>query len=472
MGTNGGFVLSPTSSRFLQDLHVGGTIETKTFHVKGSGPTDSSRIGEAFLIGNKESAHLRMGYSMGHSWIQSGLSHLAINPTDNNPVSIGTSQTLKKLTVGGGDVVVEDILHVGGNGRTFLSTTQLRFGHGGGWESKAEKWSEGYLHSVGDVPVYTTGSGSFTGNVGIGGEPSYPTFRLQVHSDYFGNEGTVMVTDKEERGIAISQTKTGAVLKSWNADTNNHEALVIDANPLIMQPRSGAVNFGTNVQKKRMQIHVNGNMFVNGKFFATKNLHVRDHATFSHLILPMLSLKNEPQGPEGDTLVIGHMKKTPTRDASDKSGPVGGDTNSNAKMGTNLRFGFDKDYTWIQVHGEKQGRTQPLVLNSLGNSVSIGSTSPDLRQSLFANGHGYVLGSLYVQNGNKLLDPALVKGDSDLSSFTEKLETPAKTVAPSIAANVTFATPAMSESDAMAALKESDVRRNLLSDTIAFINVP
>lgn len=250
-----------------------------------------------------------------------------------------------------------------------------------------------YLRTVNDVPVKTNGGGLFLGNVGIGALPKFPIFRLQVHG------GSVLVTDKADKGLTISQTKEGAVMRSWNVDSKNHEGLLIEGAPLLIQPRSGIVLFGTTVKKENMHLHMKGNLYIHGHMYAMKNLHVKDQATLKHLIMPTLNLKNQPQSPDGDTLVLGHMKKGVEGSSEDAPWEDKIGAKKPKIVGTNLRLGFHADYTWIQVHGTDSGQRQPLALNPLGNTVSIGSTQPEHpeRVKLYVKGNGYVLGTLYVK---------------------------------------------------------------------------
>jgi len=433
-GGKGGLIISDSTSRFLKDLNVGGRIQTRTLNLQGVGPREAgSSEGEPILIGSKLLSHLKMGYHKGHSWIQSVGTHLALNPS-RNAISIGTKLSKKRLTVSGGYLRVNRNLHVGGSdGTTSLSSTHLRFGHGGGWYMT----DTNYVRSVGNIPAYTKGGGKFLGNVGIGTLPKFPIFRLQVHG--VPTAGTVMVTDKAEKGFTISQTKEGALLRSWNTDTKKHEAMLVEAGPLLIQPRSGIVLFGTTVRKKRMHLHIRGNLYIHGHMFAMKNLHVRDHANLKHLLMPSLSLKNKPQSPDGDTLVMGHMKKK--KKGGSEPGPWETGKPKKVILGVNLRFGFHNDYTWIQVHGKRKGRHEPLALNPLGNTVSIGSVKPDKRMSLYANGNGYVLGTLYVtMKSGKTMSDSRIRDYSQLSSE-------------------------LTNDDAMDALRESKVRMGLLSKT-------
>lgn len=392
------------------------------------------------LIGSKSIAHLKMGYNKGHSWIQSIRTHLSMNPS-RNPISVGTTLSKKRLTVGGGHLRVNDKLVVGGSdGKGSISATHMKFANGGGWRMT----DKNYLRTVGSIPIYTKGAGKFMGNVGIGTLPKFPIFRLQVHANTNSRHGAVMVTDKADKGFTISQTKEGALLRSWNIDTKKHEAMLVEAGPLLIQPRSGICLFGTTVRKKRMHLHIRGNLYIHGHMFAMKNLHVKDHANLKHLIMPSLSLKNKPQSPDGDTLVMGHMKKK----KKDKSEPGPWETGKKKKVitGINMRFGFHADYTWIQVHGKRKGKHEPLALNPLGNTVSIGSVKPDKRMSMYANGNGYVLGTLYVKmgatKGKTAMEQQAAMEASRVRDYSE-----------------------LSSEDALAALRESQVRRQMLAKT-------
>merc|ERR1711959_798091 len=318
--------------------------------------------------------------------------------------------------------------------------------------------------NVGGIPTYTKGSGKFMGNVGIGTLPKFPIFRLQVHGNVNSAHGAVMVTDKADKGFTMSQTKEGALLRSWNINTKKHEAMLVEAGPLLIQPRSGIVLFGTTVRKKRMHLHIRGNLYIHGHMFAMKNLHVKDHANLKHLIMPSLNLKNKPQSPDGDTLVLGHMKKK----KKDKSEPGPWETGKKKKVitGVNLRFGFSNDYTWIQVHGKRKGHHEPLALNPLGNTVSIGSVKPDKRVSMYANGNGYVLGTLYVKVGSgpkKSLSELKDTQQQQLSQEEQQQE--------------------LSEEQALQAMRQSEVRMRTLAKTaeaqdellrsrLTLINVP
>merc|ERR1711959_660192 len=298
--------------------------------------------------------------------------------------------------------------------------------------------------NVGGIPTYTKGSGKFMGNVGIGTLPKFPIFRLQVHGNVNSAHGAVMVTDKADKGFTMSQTKEGALLRSWNIDTKKHEAMLVEAGPLLIQPRSGIVLFGTTVRKKRMHLHIRGNLYIHGHMFVMKNLHVRDHANLKHLDMPSLSLKNKPQSPDGDTLVMGHMKKK--KQGASEAAPWETGKKKKVITGINLRFGFKNDYTWIQVHGKRKGGHEPLAITPLGNTVSIGSVKPDWRVSMYANGNGYVLGTLYVKmgaaKGKTAMEQQAAMEASRVRDYSE-----------------------LSSEDALAALRESQVRRQMLAKT-------
>lgn len=366
-GTTGGFVVTADKSRFLKDVNVGGAFETKTIQLQGVGNRVSdSADGEPLLIGKKSLGHLKMGYNKGNAWIQSVRTHLSLNPFRNH-ITIGTTKPKKRLTVNGHMRVDNKLVLGGASGTGSISATHLRFANGGGWYMT----DKNYVRTVGGLPVFTKGAGKFMGNVGVGTLPKFPIFRLQVHGNVESKHGGVMVTDKADKGLTIGQTKEGALLRSWNIDTKKHEAMLIEAGPLLIQPRSGIVLFGTTVRKKRMHLHIRGNLYIHGHMFAMKNLHVRDHANLKHLYMPSLNLKNKPQSPDGDTLVLGHMKKK--KKGASEAAPWETGKKKKVITGINLRFGFHQDYTWIQVHGKRKGGHEPLAINPLGNTVSIGS---------------------------------------------------------------------------------------------------
>jgi len=435
-GGKGGFVISEDMTRFLQDLNIGGIIAMKTLSLQGAGPRKSdSSDGEPLLIGSKAAQHLKMGYDNGHSWIHSEKTHISLSP-GKTPITVGGEKSIKPLTVDGGHLRVNGKLTIGGSdGTASISETHLRFANGGGFKMT----DTSYLKAIGDRPVYTKGGGKFMGNVGVGTLPKFPTFRLQVHIKKPNEHGAVMVTDKADRGLTLGQTKEGALLRSWNMDSKKHEAMLVEAGPLLVQPRSGVVLFGTTVRKAKMHLHIKGNLYIHGHMFAMKNLHVKDHAKLKHLLMPSISLKNRPQSPDGDTLVMGHMKK---KDAK-KSEPAPWEPAGGTKKieGINMRFGFHADYTWVQVHGKKKGHHFPLVLNPFGNNVAIGTVNPDKRYQFHVAGNGYVLGTLYVKNYGR---GATATTNSEVTSY-EQL---------------------MSESEASQALMESKVQRTRTEDLL------
>merc|ERR1711937_568729 len=417
----------------------------KTLSLKGAGSrSPDSEDGEPILIGSKSTHHLKMGYNNGYNWIQSVKSHIALSP-GKAPITIGGENSVKPLTVDGGHLRVNDKLTIGGSdGKASISETHLMFEKGGGFKMT----DTSYLKAVGDRPVYTKGGGKFFGNVGVGTLPKFPIFRLQVHIKRPNEHGAVMVTDKADRGLTLGQTNEGALLRSWNMDSKKHEAMLVEAGPLLVQPRSGVVLFGTTVRKAKMHLHIKGNLYIHGHMFAMKNLHVKDHAKLKHLLMPSISLKNRPQSPDGDTLVMGHMKKKNAKKSEPAPWePAGGEKKIE---GINMRFGFHQDYTWIQVHGKKKGHHFPLVLNPFGNNVAIGTVNPDKRYQFHAAGNGYVPGALFVKNYGK---GATATTNAEVSS-SEQL---------------------MSEDDATRALEETRVQRtqteDLLRSKMALIGV-
>lgn len=110
----------------------------------------------------------------------------------------------------------------------------------------------------------------------------------------------------------------------------------------------------------------------------------------------VLTLKNDLQ--VGGKLAIGtpqaqaqarlHVVNTP-QDASGNT-LILGDTNS-----SNLRLGYNTEYSWIQSHGSK-----PLSINAIGNNVGIGITLPiaklDIAQAARTGTHPTNVKGLYV----------------------------------------------------------------------------
>ncbi len=66
------------------------------------------------------------------------------------------------------------------------------------------------------------------------------------------------------------------------------------------------------------------------------------------------------------------------------------------KQGISLRFGCQKDYSWIQGHDNL-----PLSINPLANNVGIGTTIPGSRLSV---GGGLAVGKSYAQKPNVIAD--------------------------------------------------------------------
>ena len=73
-----------------------------------------------------------------------------------------------------------------------------------------------------------------------------------------------------------------------------------------------------------------------------------------------VNITNAQQDANGNTLILG-----PT-------------------TGSNLRLGYNAEYSWIQSHGSK-----PLAINMLGNSVGIGTTAPNPAYRLHVAGTTY-----------------------------------------------------------------------------------
>jgi hypothetical protein len=73
------------------------------------------------------------------------------------------------------------------------------------------------------------------------------------------------------------------------------------------------------------------------------------------------------------------------------------------KQGISLRFGCQKDYSWIQGHDNL-----PLSINPLANNVGIGTTIPGSRLSV---GGGLAVGKSYAQKPNVVADNILAVED-------------------------------------------------------------
>lgn len=158
---------------------MGGSVKASSLTLKGKGELlPEATTGHPVLIGSLVDKHLKMGYHKGYSWIQSGNSHLALNPLKNG-VCVGVNKPggdgKKLFTVGGGHLRVTKKAFVG-DMKAFVSQTHLQFAFGSGWHMSGTD----YLRTINDVPIHTKGGGMFMGNVGIGALPKFPIFRLQV----------------------------------------------------------------------------------------------------------------------------------------------------------------------------------------------------------------------------------------------------------------------------------------------------
>ncbi|MEB3180863.1 MAG: hypothetical protein VKL59_17805 [Nostocaceae cyanobacterium] len=180
--------------------------------------------------------------------------------------------------------------------------------------------------------------------------------KLEVRSDTIqlaGNTGigtTQPPTEKLE--VAGNLKITGARLKSaagWGiVETDKQDWLRINPDqtyPAIALHKPVAIGTGGLAVGDWTQVG-SGELKVTGSaYLATASGNVSIGSTSSPQA--KLQIINTSQDANGNTLILG------STDAS------------------NLRLGYHTDYSWIQSHGSK-----PLSINSIGNNVGIGTTTP------------------------------------------------------------------------------------------------
>lgn len=167
-----------------------------------------------------------------------------------------------------------------------------------------------------------SGSLSVTDQVGIG--TTTPTEKLEISGGNLKVSGNISASNATLTGNVGIGTPTSGIKLEVKGSTNDYTAAglnVIDVNAksLLYVRNDGSVGIGTTTP--------------GGK----------------------LNIIDSFQNAIGTTLILG------STDAS------------------NLRLGYDQEYSWIQSHGGK-----PLAINSLGNNVGIGTTDP--KQQLVVNG--------------------------------------------------------------------------------------
>lgn len=90
-----------------------------------------------------------------------------------------------------------------------------------------------------------------------------------------------------------------------------------------------------------------------------------------------LHVVNAPQDAGGNTLILGNTDSS------------------------NLRLGYNTEYSWIQSHGNK-----PLAINAIGNNVGIGINTPIAKLDI-------------AQSGRTAIHPATIKGLYVTGDFSE-----------------------------------------------------
>jgi hypothetical protein len=186
-----------------------------------------------------------------------------------------------------------------------------------------------------------------TGMVGIG--TSNPSDLLHVNGKIRAND------------LLVQNTITGQRLTLLNAANWDHMDMFHDGATaffraggaeygLSFQVGTGTVAYGSQTYTDVMRLLPNGNAGI-----GTTNPEAR------------LQIINTNQDGGGNTLILG-----PTN-------------------ASNLRLGYHQNYSWIQSHGSK-----PLVINTLGNNVGIGTDNP-------TKGKLHIKGSFHVENDNAQL---------------------------------------------------------------------
>ncbi|HET6765584.1 MAG TPA: hypothetical protein VFH27_18020, partial [Longimicrobiaceae bacterium] len=342
-----------------QSVGIGGKPQAR-LHVQ-TPPQEAGA--NAVLVGPAEGTSLRLGYNVGYGWIQSRDGGLRVNdqggdvllvPGAGGSVGIGTTQPLQRLHVVGDDAV--GLFESRGSAASLSLGTREgeanRAGIAARPGGRLALWTQ-----AGDDVVNVTRDG----RVGMGTEN--PTHRFHVRADdpvalfeSIGAQAYLRIATREgmESRVEVAN-RPGGRLALWTA--GGGDALSIT--------REGSVSIGTDHPGARL--HVAGDLVVDGVIRSAAGTSVGGGGGGAQwggagpwqpvnaglgfagsvgigTLTPEARLQviDAPQGSGGNTLILG---------------PTGG---------SNLRLGYNTEYSWIQSHGSK-----PLRINELGNDVVI-----------------------------------------------------------------------------------------------------
>ncbi|MFN7896181.1 MAG: hypothetical protein ACK5Q6_08500 [Cyanobacteriota bacterium] len=373
--------------------------------------TNQDPGGGALILGPISQSNLRLGYNQGYSWIQShGSKPLSINAIGNN-VGIGTVNPGNKLTIQGnfneskdpeGGIANGGLLALKGNAPQidFIDTEH------GDW---AIHVNEGRMYFIREPWEHQDLVLDGKGNIGIGS--SVPQAKLNIR-ELTGTPATALkgtlLLDHEDAGGASSIVFSSRVnrgsdyafieFRDKNPSINDIEAALLtigmqnDINDHIALMPSGNVGIGTTTPGAKLTVSgannaskdpesgitAGGQLAIKGNapqidfididhndwsihVNSNKMYFIRQPWEHSDLVLDGAGKigigTSEPQA----KLQIVHTNQEPNGGAL-----ILGPTDQ-----SNLRLGYNQNYSWIQSHGNK-----PLSINSISNRVGIGTDNP------------------------------------------------------------------------------------------------
>ncbi|MFN7870577.1 MAG: hypothetical protein ACK5QQ_00050, partial [Cyanobacteriota bacterium] len=373
--------------------------------------TNQDPGGGALILGPISQSNLRLGYNQGYSWIQShGSKPLSINAIGNN-VGIGTVNPGNKLTIQGnfneskdpeGGIANGGLLALKGNAPQidFIDTEH------GDWSIHV---NEGRMYFIREPWEHQDLVLDGKGNIGIGS--SVPQAKLNIR-ELTGTPATALkgtlLLDHEDAGGASSIVFSSRVnrgsdyafieFRDKNPSINDIEAALLtigmqnDINDHIALMPSGNVGIGTTTPGAKLTVSgannaskdpesgitAGGQLAIKGNapqidfididhndwsihVNSNKMYFIRQPWEHSDLVLDGAGKigigTSEPQA----KLQIVHTNQEPNGGAL-----ILGPTDQ-----SNLRLGYNQNYSWIQSHGNK-----PLSINSISNRVGIGTDNP------------------------------------------------------------------------------------------------